>query len=429
MARDKISKRTVDAFQWQAPGPKQQFLWDTALRGFGVYALESGQKVYVVQFRRHGQSQRIKIGAHGPKTPEQARLEALKILGAVAAGEDPAGEKREAREARTVSAIADEFLKEHVEPFRKPKTALEYRRIVDSYIRPVLGRTLMRDLKRADIAALRASLKATPTTANRTLAVLSSMWSYASKIGDVVSGSNPIKGIERFRENARERYLTTEELIRLGDALRLAEGEGLPYEVDPTKSGSKHAPKPENRRIKVDPFAIGAIRILLLTGARLGEILGLQWSQVDWERGILFLPDSKTGKKPVFLGAAAQAVLADLPRIEGNPHVIAGAKSGEPRHDLAKPWAAVSRAAGLEGVRLHDLRHSFASVGAGASLGLPIIGKLLGHSQPQTTARYAHLAADPMKRAADTIGATIAAALDGKPAPQARPLRKGRGRK
>jgi integrase len=141
--------------------------------------------------------------------------------------------------------------------------------------------------------------------------------------------------------------------------------------------------------------------------------LDAQWSQLDLERAILFLPDSKTGRKPVFLSAAALAVLADLPRIEGNPHIIAGSKAGAPRADLARPWAAVKHAAGLDAVRLHDLRHSFASVGAGASVGLPIIGRLLGHSQPQTTQRYSHLSDDPLRRAVDTIGATISAALDG----------------
>ena len=189
---------------------------------------------------------------------------------------------------------------------------------------------------------------------------------------------------------------------------------GLPYAVDETKPRRKHAPKAENRRVRLDPFAVAAIRLLILTGARLREILDAQWSQVDLERGVIFLADSKTGKKPIYLSAAAQAVLAALPRIEGNPHIIAGAKDGAPRADLKKPWAAVCRAAGLEGVRLHDLRHSFASFGAGASLGLPIIGKLLGHSQPATTHRYAHLDADPLRRAVDTIGATISAAMEGK---------------
>jgi integrase len=149
-----------------------------------------------------------------------------------------------------------------------------------------------------------------------------------------------------------------------------------------------------------------------LPGRRLREILNARWEHVDFERGILFLPDSKTGRKPVYLSAATLAILAGLPRIEGNPFVIAGMKDGAPRADLKKPWAAVTKAANLEGLRIHDLRHSFASIGAGASLGLPIIGKLLGHTQAATTQRYAHLGADPVRRAAETIGATIAAAMD-----------------
>jgi integrase len=146
----------------------------------------------------------------------------------------------------------------------------------------------------------------------------------------------------------------------------------------------------------------------------LREILDARWEHVDLERGVILLSDSKTGKKPIYLSAAAQAVLASIPRVSGNPHIIAGAKDGAPRADLKKPWRTVTKAAELEGVRIHDLRHSFASIGAGASMGLPIIGKLLGHSQAETTHRYAHLDADPLRRAAETIGATISAAMDGK---------------
>jgi integrase len=197
----------------------------------------------------------------------------------------------------------------------------------------------------------------------------------------------------------------------------LREGEtiGLPYAIDENSPKAKHAPKEDNRRAMLDPFAVAAIRLLILTGARLREILDAQWQHVDFERGVIFLPDSKTGKKPIYLSAASLAILSALPRIEGNPFVIPGEKAGQPRADLKRPWAAVTRAAGLDGVRIHDLRHSFASFGAGASLGLPIIGKLLGHTQAATTHRYAHLDADPMRRAAETIGATIAAAMGGAP--------------
>lgn len=185
--------------------------------------------------------------------------------------------------------------------------------------------------------------------------------------------------------------------------------------MDDTKPKAKHAPKTDKRRSKLDPYAVAAIRLLILTGARLREILDAHWQHVDLERGVIFLADSKTGRKAVYLSATAQALLASLLRIDGNSHIIAGAKDGAPRADLKKPWRAVTKAAGLEGIRLHDLRHSFASFGAGASLGLPIIGKLLGHSQPATTARYAHLDADPMRRAVETIGTTISAAMNRKP--------------
>ncbi|HTO78390.1 MAG TPA: site-specific integrase [Methylocystis sp.] len=221
----------------------------------------------------------------------------------------------------------------------------------------------------------------------------------------------PALGVDRYPEKGRERFLTSEEPTRLGAALVEAVSIGLPYDVDETKPQAKHAAK---RRVKIDPVAAAALRLLILTGARKREILDAQWSQVDLERGVIFLADSKTGKKPIYLSAAAQAVLTSLPRIKGNPHIIAGSLDGAPRADLNRPRAAIRKAAGLDGVRLHDLRHSSASFGAGASLGLPIICKLLGHSQAATTHRYAHLDADPMRRAVETIRATISAAMEGK---------------
>jgi integrase len=255
------------------------------------------------------------------------------------------------------------------------------------------------------------------------LSVVSAVWNWAARRDEVTAAANPAKGIERYAEHGRERYLTTAELARLGDALREGEAIGLPFSVDETKATAKHAPKPDHRRVKLDPFAVAAIRLLLLTGARLREILDARWSQVDFERGVVILPDSKTGKKPIYLSAAAQAVLAGLPRIQGNPYIIIGAKDGAPRADLKGPWERVRRAADLKDVRIHDLRHSFASFGAGASLGLPIIGKLLGHSQAATTHRYAHLDADPLKRAVETIGATIDAAMNRSAADNVKPLR------
>jgi integrase len=179
-----------------------------------------------------------------------------------------------------------------------------------------------------------------------------------------------------------------------------------------TPRRAKHIPKPERRFTRIGPHTAAALRLLLFTGCRLREILHLKWVHVDIERGLLFLPDSKTGRKTVVLNAPALAVLAELDRT--GPHVVPGDDPEKPRADLKRPWEAVSKRAGLDGVRLHDLRHTYASFGAGGGLGLPIIGKLLGHTQASTTQRYAHLDNDPLRRATESIGSRIAAALDGK---------------
>jgi integrase len=416
MATGPITKTNVDALVCP-PNKDREILWDgghkEAVRGFGVAAFRNGGKCYIAQYRKDGRSRRTRIGEHGRLTPEQARKEARKVLGLVEGGRDPIAERKAAREVRTLKAVATDFLDQHVKTKRKARTADEYERILTIHVIPALGSKRIVDLRRADVAKLHSKLSASPYQANRAVALVSAVWNWAARRDEVSFADNPARAVERFSESGRERFLTSEELARLGDVLREGETIGLPYSVDATKARAKNAPKPESRRVKLDPCAVAAIRLLILTGARLREILDAQWSQLDLERGVLFLPDSKTGKKPLYLSAAAQSVLAEIPRITGNPHIIAGATQGAPRADLHRPWKAVRKAAKLDGVRIHDLRHSFASFGAGASLGLPIIGKLLGHSQAATTQRYAHLDADPLRRAVDTIGNTIAAAMAG----------------
>jgi integrase len=220
---------------------------------------------------------------------------------------------------------------------------------------------------------------------------------------------NPARKIEKFAEDRRERFLTSEELERLGSSIRMAETQGIIWEPDNTDPKSKHLAKEENRRTVISPHAAAALRLLIFTGARLREILHLRWEHVDLERGLLLLPDSKTGRKTIVLNRPALDVLRAHPHV--GAFVIASDKPDRPRADLKKPWALICRGAQIEGVRLHDLRHTFASIGAGASLGLPIVGKLLGHSQPQTTARYAHLDADPVRRASNIIGDHLESAM------------------
>ncbi|MGQ3293971.1 MAG: tyrosine-type recombinase/integrase, partial [Shinella sp.] len=260
----------------------------------------------------------------------------------------------------------------------------------------------------------RAHMKMTKTarySANRAMALLSAAYVWGAKRGYVPEGLNPAAAIDKNKEEPRERYLTGEEMVRLGDALREAETIGIPHKA----SDSKHAPKEKNRTI-YGRHVTGAIRLLMLTGCRLREILNLRWSEYDEKRGLLMLPDSKTGRKTVVLSEAAQAELDGLPRL--GQFVIAGRSAGlpdeQPRTDLKKPWAAIAGRAGLDDVHLHDLRHTFASVGAGDGMSLLTIGKLLGHSDAATTQRYAHLHVDPTRAAANAIAGQIATALEGK---------------
>jgi integrase len=214
--------------------------------------------------------------------------------------------------------------------------------------------------------------------------VLSKMFNLAEQWGLRPDGSNPCRHIERFTEHKRERMLSPAELGRLGDALAAYTG---------------------------SPYPVAAIKLLVFTGARLGEVRGLRWNWIDLERGEARLPDSKSGAKTLHLPPPALAVLTALPRLDNNPHVIVGQKVGAALANLEKPWRAIRNTAGLDDVRLHDLRHAFASVAASSGMGLPIIGKMLGHSQAQTTHRYAHLASDPVKAAAAAVAEKIAAAM------------------
>jgi integrase len=396
MPRGRISKRSVDALKCPL-GKDRDFLWDDALAGFGVGVFPTGRKVYVAQYRQNGRSRRANIGEHGRLTPDEARSLAKKLLGVVETGVDPIEARKKAHAVRTFGEVAEDFLRQHMATKRKTRTEASYRETLTKHVYPTIKSRRIVDVHRSDLARLHGTMAKTPSAANRALAVVSSVWNWAARRDEVSTAGNPCLGIERYPENARERFLTSEEFAQLGDALRLAQTTGLEWTIDESKPKANRAPKAANRLRTVDPFAIAAIRLLIFTGARLREVLHAKWEYVDFERGLMFLPDSKTGRKAIVLSAAALEVFSSLPRA-----------------DLKKPWVAISKAAGLEGVRLHDLRHSFASIGAGASLGLPIIGKLLGHSQPATTARYAHLDADPMRRAANTIGATISAAMAGR---------------
>ena len=380
------------------------------MKGFALTAFASGRKIFTIDVYPHGRRKRSTIGALGPFTPASARSEAEARVALVARGGDPDRDRQSARAVPTLDEIVDDFVASKP---RKAKTASEYRRILRTQVCPRLGKKRLPDITGADFERLHSvKAKTSPPAADVMARVFSALWGWAARKRKIVrQEDNPTNDLDRHRPRKRERFLSGAEFARLGDALREAETIGLAYSVDDAKPTAKHAAKPDNRRTKIDPFAVGAIRLLLLTGCRLREILHLRWEHVDFERGLLTLPDSKTGAKNVILGAAALQALAALPRIANNPLVIPG-RNG-PRSDLQKPWAAARRAARLSDVRIHDLRHSFASVGASGGLNLPTIARLLGHSQVSTTERYSHLSDDPTRRAADSISATIAGQLAG----------------
>jgi integrase len=413
--RDKqITKRLVDNL---VAADAEFFVWDQKLSGFGIRIQPTGAKTYVVKYRagsgRGAPTRRVTLGKVGTLTPKKAHDLAQKMLGAVAHGSDPAALKAAERRASTLQEVADIFLAEHVEAKRKPTTAAHYRSLLENDVLPELGNRKAEQVTTSDLARLHLKMRDRPYQGNRMLEVVGSLYSFAGKRKIVPIGCNPARGIEQYPEKRRERFLTGEELARLGDALREAETVGLPYEIDQSKLKAKHAPKEAKRRTKIGDHAAAALRLLIFTGARLREILHLKWEHVDFERGLLFLPDSKSGMKAIVLNAPALDILAGL--AHAGAYVIAGETAGtdeeHPRSDLKRPWRAIKKRAELAGVRIHDLRHTHASVGAGMGLGLPIIGKLLGHKHPSTTARYAHLDTDPLRRASQHIGNHLAAAM------------------
>jgi integrase len=410
MASKQITKRLIDSLK---PRASEYFVWDGTLAGYGVRVQTTGAMSYVVKYRagsgRTAPTRRLTLAKVGTITPDEARTLAKKTLGSIAHGADPAAQRAADKRASTLAEVAEQFLTEHVEAKRSASSAGSYRDLLERLALPELGKRKAGKITSAEIQRLHSKNAHTPYQANRLLRVLSSLFTFGGKAHAVPIGFNPCRGIEHFPEEGRERYLTTSELARIGEAIREAETIGLPYAVDQSKPTAKHAPKEANRRTVIGPHAAAALRLLIFTGARLREILHLKWDQIDFERGLLLLPTSKTGKKTIVLNAPALAILNSLP--QAGDYVIAGTSPDKPRADLKKPWKAVSKRAGLTGVRIHDLRHTHASVGAGAGLGLPIIGKLLGHTQSATTQRYAHLDNDPLRKASERIANELATAM------------------
>ncbi len=383
----KLTKTIVDA----ATTHDKEFLWDDDVRGFGIRFLTSGRRVWVYRYRDDSNRWRqLKIGEVGVLSLALAREQARSAAAKVQMGGSPAADRDAKRRALSVRQLAEIFDDRHVAFWVKPSTAAEYRRSLNSYILPVIGSKRVDEVTRQDIARLHRDLGHKPTQANRTIEVVSKMFGLAEEWGHRPEGTNPRKGIKKYPEKKRERFLSAAELSRVGEVLAEMTAE----------------------RVEM-PSAITAVRLLMLTGCRLNEIMTLQWSYVDFKLGLLQLPDSKTGAKDVPVGDPVLAVLREIPQVDGNPWVLTGKLPGGRLTDLQPFWQRVRERAGLKDARIHDLRHTFASVAAASGMSLLVIGKILGHASEQTTKRYAHLARGTVREAAGDVSASIFRSMAG----------------
>ena len=355
-------------------------IWDEKLRGFGARKQSANGGIsFILKTRIGGRQTTITIGRYGVLTIQAARAEALRLLGMISSGQDPI-EARDLQDFR-VYDVAKAWLERHVCNL-KPSSSKRYECLVRDYIGPKLGRIYADKLTPQMVVRFHDALGNKPRTANYCVSTLSSMWGWANKRG-LINLENPCLGIQRYDEVKRKRYLTAPEIKLLAEAFREEE--------------------------QINPFAVAAIKILIMTGARLGEILSAKWEWIDGD--ILKLPDSKTGAKDITLPSPVLNVLSSLPRIKGNPYIIVGKKSGQHMINLRKPWMRIVKRAGIEHVRLHDLRHSFASFAVSSGASLTLIGGQLGHRSIATTQRYAHLSRDPVRQATETTANIIAEAL------------------
>ncbi len=408
-----MAERLTDNLVRDLPAPEKghRLTYDLAARGLGVRVTAARRHTYVFRYRVKGtrieRLHTVGDAGHwrtgrwepGAWTIKKARDEAEKLRREVDGGGDPMGDLHAARAAPTVADLADRFIAEHL-PRKRPSTQDEYRRLLRVHILPALGNKRVADLRHGDGEAMHRKIAATaPYAANRALAVASKMLSLAVRWE--YRPDHPFRAIERSPEQRRERFLTPAEIARLGGVL---------------------ATHPERT-------SANAVRLLLLTGARKGETLAARWPDIDLASGAWSKPaaTTKTAKlHRVPLSAPALQLLSGM-KAEADQENARRARDGLPRidhvfpsvnekplHDIKHFWAAVSRKADLQGVRVHDLRHTFASILASSGLSLPIIGALLGHTQAATTQRYSHLMDDPLRAATERAGAVIAGA--GKPA-------------
>lgn len=377
-----VRQITLKAIADLGPG---QTIWDSQVKGFGVRR-QRRAAVYVLKYRDENSRQRfVTIGRHGaPWTPETARTEARQYL----ARQADSGRHPDPSVSPSLGEFASVYLEQYAGPHKKPRSTAEDRRNLELHILPMLGGKRLAEITAGDIAQFHTMRGKCPSNANRCLALLSHIFSIAAKWGVIPAGTNPCRGIKRYRERVRERFLSEEEVVKLGRALANEDG-------------------------KEDWRAINILQLLVYTGARLSEILSLQWSWIHWEGGFARLPDSKTGSKSVPLPQPALELLQRISKLHGrlSKFVFPGNRDGTYFTGIQKPWQRIREIAGLPDVRIHDLRHCFASTAVAHGESLYLVGAVLGHRTSSTTQRYAHLAMQPILDSANRTSMRLAALM------------------
>lgn len=391
-------KLTQDLVESLRTAERDQVVFDTLVSGFAVRVTPAGAKIFVVQAWAGGRKRRLKVGTFPEISVADARRDARGVLQDLRAGRDPVAEKAARRQAIeagqvTVTELADRWLREYVHPKLKPRTAADYVKLVEQYIKPSWGHLPVGQVTKDHVIPVHAKMARTPRRANYVAATFRALMTFAEDVGLRPPMSNPVRRLKMYREGKRERFLSEPEIAAAADAIATAEQEG-----------------------KIGPHAAAGLRLCLFTGARSGEITAAKWDHVNFSRRMIRLPDSKTNEpRTIHLSDAAIEILKTLPRV--GPYVVAGAKEGEAYKNLSRAWIIARAYAELDDVRLHDLRHSFASLAADRGVSLLMIGKLLGHRSERTTLRYAHLARAAEAAVNDELGAVMAAAIErGQPA-------------
>jgi integrase len=406
-----MSKLTTEFVAGLAADGTDQWHADAGLSGFGLRVTPQGAKLWVARKRIGGRLRKATVGSFPELSPTAARRKAAQALEIFAAGRDPVAEKAERQRAAesnttTVAMLFERWMAEQVRVKRKPRTVFDYEQLFSRHILPAVGRISIAALSWEDVSKLHSAMARIPRRANYAISTLRALLNYAERIKLRPFRSNPCRGIEFFREKARERFLSEPEMARAAEAIATTEREG-----------------------RIGPHAAAGLRLCLFTGARSAEVTAAEWTHIDWERRFIRLPDSKTNQpRTIHLNDAALDILRGLPRT--GRFIVAGAKHDEPYKNLSRAWITARGYGDLEDVRLHDLRHSYASLAAGQGISLRMIGELLGHKVPATTQRYAHLARSAAAAVNDQLGAAMTAAIEkGVPQPAGVVKLPRRGRK